>query len=151
MPQNYPGTCPETCSWEKRVLSSWICCTWNSTQPSGRLQRIKVRVAYYETQVHCIFISVAKNETTHAVVLGSFFVCYSGFVLSIVEFSVMKHHPGILNLLEKLVLRVVQSPSDYARELILVCSKLALRKKDTVHSRFFCINEWTMISCLSGY
>ena len=75
------------------------------------------------------------------VVLSSFFVCYSGFVLSIVEFSVMKHHPGILNLFEKLVLRVVQSPSDYARELILVCSQLALRKKETVHSRFFCINE----------
>ena len=141
----------ETCSWEERVPSSWICGTWNSTQLSGRLQRIKVRVAYYETQVHCIFISIAKNETTHAVVLGSFSVCYSGFVLSMVEFSVMKHQPGILNLFEKLVLRIVQSPSDYARELILVCSKLALRKKETVHSRFFCINEWTMISCPSGY
>ena len=85
------------------------------------------------------------------VVLGSFSVYYSGFVLSIVEFLVIKHHPGILNLFEKLVLRVVQSPSDYARELILFCSELALRKKETVHSSFFCINEWTMISCPSGY
>ena len=89
--------------------------------------------------MHCIFISFAKNETTHVVVLGTFFVCYSGFELSIAEFSVMKHHPGILNLFEKLVLRVVESPSDYVRELILVCSELALRKKETVHSRFFAL------------
>ena len=51
----------------------------------------------------------------------------------------MKHHTGILNLFEKLVLRVLQSPSDYARELILVCSKLALRKEETVHSRLFAL------------
>ena len=134
---------------ESRAAGSAAHGTLHSLQEGCNELKLELRITRHRCTEFLLVLRKIKPPTWWFSVAFSFAIRDLYWVW--VEFSVTKHHPGILNLFEKLVLRVVQSPSDYARELILVCSKLALRKKETVHSRSFCINEWTMISCPSGY